>query len=62
MEYNYTTTGSTALRASMQIFTDETYTEAYLGLFEILKTEILDLDIDSISPSMSSKSKFCHQY
>ena len=34
MEYNYTTTGSTALRASMQIFTDETYTEAYLGLFE----------------------------
>ena len=35
MEYNYTTTGSTALRASMQIFTDETYTEAYLGLFEI---------------------------
>ena len=48
MEYNYTTTGSTALRASMQIFTDETYTEAYLGLFEILKTEILDLDRDSI--------------
>ena len=37
MEYNYTTTGSTALRASMQIFTDETYTEAYLGLFETLQ-------------------------